>query len=127
MTDQEIKQAAGDLSAASIKPRMVDGVGLCRRGCPQYVADIDNNDFDNTCGWPFVCDDDVCPVWVQRMAAWAEEYSGDCVHCGELVAPDDRNHWERCDKHPANDRIAALEQELADAKQRQEPPIKEEE
>lgn len=35
-----------------------------------------------------------------------------CVHCGEDVPDEDLNHWQKCEKHPANARIQELEEEI---------------
>jgi len=61
-----------------IKPRMVDGVGWCDVECGYYRDPTGPTDIDLTCMIPVVLgdgihDDQVCPHWAQRMAAWAEE------------------------------------------------------
>lgn len=55
-----------------IRPRIVNGLGLCDEQCPQYGTE--ETDLDNTCGWPGVCDGvgeyaDVCPVWATQLTA----------------------------------------------------------
>ena len=55
-----------------IKPRMVGRVGVCDSGCGFFREELlsDFCDFD---GSEFTDDGEVCQVWAQRMAAWAEE------------------------------------------------------
>jgi len=31
-----------------------------------------------------------------------------CIHCGEILDEDDKDHWKRCKKHPAHAYIADL-------------------
>lgn len=97
MTDQEIK------------PRMVDGVGYCSMECPQFSGP-DHDRYDGSC--PMADDHvntgEVCPVWTQRMAAWAEEAR--CAIEDELrsfVSGEEKQTWRMIDsllsRYPGKD------------------------
>lgn len=34
----------------------------------------------------------------------------ECIHCGEYEPEHVKDHWERCVKHPAHQRLAELEE-----------------
>jgi len=109
----EIKQAAGDLNAASIKPRIdEDGVGWCDAQCPLNVPALDvvmgvlgENKVAEDCWMSFP--GDVCPVHARRMAQELKFQR----HINEETTTLDKLRAES-----AEARIAELEAQLAEAR-----------